>query len=110
LAAKTFRFGQMFEPRTMDFASRQVLLISDLLVVLNRLVNSGLRIAFQISLNDTTDAFKGYHRRVIDGCQPLISPHFQSDGGITAKSMRGRPRRLQERGQSSIGQKLHAKR
>jgi dolichol-phosphate mannosyltransferase len=27
-------------------------------------------------LNDTTNAFKAYRKSVIDGCQPLISPHF----------------------------------
>ena len=45
-------------------------------LTINRLVNTCLRIAFHISLNDTTNAFKAYRRRVIEGCQPLISPHF----------------------------------
>ena len=27
-------------------------------------------------LNDTTNAFKAYRRTVIDGCRPLIAPHF----------------------------------
>ena len=27
-------------------------------------------------LNDTTNAFKAYRRTVIDGCRPIISPHF----------------------------------
>lgn len=43
---------------------------------INRMVNTALRIAFHISLNDTTNAFKAYRKRVIDGCRPLISPHF----------------------------------
>ncbi len=45
-------------------------------LTINRLVNTALRILFHISLNDTTNAFKAYSRRAIDGCQPLISPHF----------------------------------
>jgi len=45
-------------------------------LILNRLVNTFLRILFHISLNDTTNAFKAYRRVVIEGCQPLISPHF----------------------------------
>jgi dolichol-phosphate mannosyltransferase len=31
---------------------------------------------FGIRLNDTTNAFKAYRKEVIDGCQPLLSPHF----------------------------------
>jgi dolichol-phosphate mannosyltransferase len=31
---------------------------------------------FQIKRNDTTNAFKAYRREVIDGCCPLIAPHF----------------------------------
>src|SRR5215218_4098608 len=43
---------------------------------LNRLVNAGIRLLFRIPLNDTTNAFKAYRRAVIDGCRPLIAPHF----------------------------------
>lgn len=45
-------------------------------LVLNRLANTFLRLLFGIKLNDTTNAFKGYRREVIDGCRPLIAPHF----------------------------------
>jgi dolichol-phosphate mannosyltransferase len=45
-------------------------------LVINRLANTFLRLSFRIHLNDTTNAFKAYRRNVIDGCQPLISPHF----------------------------------
>lgn len=45
-------------------------------LVINRLANSFLKYLFGINLNDTTNAFKAYRREVIDGCQPLISPHF----------------------------------
>lgn len=44
--------------------------------VLNRMANTFLRFFFRIKLNDTTNAFKAYRRSVIDGCRPLISPHF----------------------------------
>ena len=43
---------------------------------LNRLANLFIRILFRIRLNDTTNAFKAYRRQTIDGCRPLISPHF----------------------------------
>jgi dolichol-phosphate mannosyltransferase len=42
----------------------------------NRLANFFIRILFRIRLNDTTNAFKAYRRTVIDGCRPLLSPHF----------------------------------
>jgi dolichol-phosphate mannosyltransferase len=45
-------------------------------LVLNRLANLFIRLLFQISLNDTTNAFKAYRRTVIDSCRPLIAPHF----------------------------------
>lgn len=43
---------------------------------INRLANYFLRVLFHIRLNDTTNAFKAYRRTVIDGCRPLIAPHF----------------------------------
>jgi len=43
---------------------------------LNRLANHFLKMLFRVRLNDTTNAFKAYRREVIDGCRPLISPHF----------------------------------
>jgi dolichol-phosphate mannosyltransferase len=45
-------------------------------LILNRIANVFLEFLFNIRLNDTTNAFKAYHREVIDGCRPLISPHF----------------------------------
>jgi len=44
--------------------------------VVNRLANLFIRVLFHIPLNDTTNAFKAYRREVIDGCRPLIAPHF----------------------------------
>ncbi len=35
-----------------------------------------IRFVFRIKLNDTTNVFKTYRRTTIDGCRPLIAPHF----------------------------------
>jgi len=43
---------------------------------INRLANLFVRTLFAFKLNDTTNAFKAYRKSVIDGCRPLISPHF----------------------------------
>ncbi len=43
---------------------------------INRLANLFLKLLFHIKLNDTTNAFKAYRRQVIEGCRPLIAPHF----------------------------------
>ena len=45
-------------------------------LLMNRLANFFLRVLFNIKLNDTTNAFKAYRKTVIDGCRPLIAPHF----------------------------------
>jgi dolichol-phosphate mannosyltransferase len=45
-------------------------------LILNRLANTFIRLIFGIRLNDTTNAFKAYRREVIEGCRPLIAPHF----------------------------------
>ena len=45
-------------------------------LLLNRLVNFAIRVLFNIALNDTTNAFKAYRRTVVEGCRPLIAPHF----------------------------------
>jgi dolichol-phosphate mannosyltransferase len=42
----------------------------------NRLANLFIRMMFGIKLNDTTNAFKAYRATVINGCRPLLSPHF----------------------------------
>jgi dolichol-phosphate mannosyltransferase len=43
---------------------------------INRLANLFIRLLFGIKLNDTTNAFKAYRRTVLEGCKPLLSPHF----------------------------------
>ena len=45
-------------------------------MILNRIFNRFIQTLFQHGLNDTTNAFKAYRKTTIDGCQPLISPHF----------------------------------
>jgi dolichol-phosphate mannosyltransferase len=45
-------------------------------LLVNRLANFFIKVMFGLKLNDTTNAFKAYRRRVIDGCRPLIAPHF----------------------------------
>jgi dolichol-phosphate mannosyltransferase len=45
-------------------------------LILNRLVNLGIRVLFRHGYNDTTNAFKAYRREVIEHIQPLLSNHF----------------------------------
>src|SRR6267154_2958825 len=54
---------------------------------INRLANFFLKKLFRIRLNDTTNAFKAYRRTVIDGCKPLISPHFNLTVEIPLKAI-----------------------
>jgi dolichol-phosphate mannosyltransferase len=60
------RFGQ--GGRTEDYPR--------LKLVINRIVNVGIRVLFQHGYNDTTNAFKAYRRHVVDQVQPLLSNHF----------------------------------
>jgi dolichol-phosphate mannosyltransferase len=53
----------------------------------NRLANFFIRVVFGIPLNDTTNAFKAYRRTVIDGCAPLIAPHFNLTVEIPLKAV-----------------------
>lgn len=43
---------------------------------LNRLANWFLEVLFGIRHNDITNAFKAYRKTTIDGCRPLVAPHF----------------------------------
>jgi dolichol-phosphate mannosyltransferase len=56
-------------------------------LLLNRLANFFLKLLFRIKLNDTTNAFKAYRKQVIDGCQPLIAPHFNLTVEIPLKAI-----------------------
>jgi dolichol-phosphate mannosyltransferase len=53
----------------------------------NRIANLFLKVLFQIRLNDTTNAFKAYRRETIDGCRPLISPHFNLTVELPLKAL-----------------------
>ena len=56
-------------------------------LILNRLVNTGIRVLFQHRYNDTTNAFKAYRREVIDQVQPLLSHHFNLTVEIPLKAI-----------------------
>ncbi len=56
-------------------------------LVLNRLANLFLRIIFHVPLNDFTNAFKAYRRKVIEGCQPFLSTHFNLTIEIPLKTI-----------------------
>jgi dolichol-phosphate mannosyltransferase len=54
---------------------------------LNRVANLFIRMLFGVSLNDTTNAFKAYRRTVIEGCQPILSAHFNLTVEIPLKTI-----------------------
>jgi dolichol-phosphate mannosyltransferase len=45
-------------------------------LIMNRIVNFGIRVLFRHGYNDTTNAFKAYRREVIENVKPLLSHHF----------------------------------
>jgi len=55
--------------------------------LVNRLANTFVRMLFWLGYNDTTNAFKGYRRYVIDGCRPFLSPHFNLTVEIPLKAI-----------------------
>ena len=56
-------------------------------LVLNRLANWFIKVLFGVPFNDFTNAFKLYRREVIEGMQPLISPHFNLTVEMPLKAM-----------------------
>ena len=56
-------------------------------LVLNRLANVFIRLLFGLHYNDVTNAFKGYRANVIQGCRPLLSPHFNLTVEIPLKAI-----------------------
>jgi dolichol-phosphate mannosyltransferase len=56
-------------------------------LTLNRMANFFIRLIFRIKLNDTTNAFKAYRRQVIEGCRPLLAPHFNLTVELPLKSI-----------------------
>ncbi|MFH0783293.1 MAG: glycosyltransferase family 2 protein [Pseudomonadota bacterium] len=56
-------------------------------LAINRIANSFLKFLFGFHFNDTTNAFKAYRKEVIDGCRPLIAPHFNLTIEIPLKAI-----------------------
>ncbi|HEV2723892.1 MAG TPA: glycosyltransferase family 2 protein [Thermoleophilaceae bacterium] len=56
-------------------------------LVLNRLVNRGIQSLFRHGYNDTTNAFKAYHRDVIENIRPLLANHFNLTVELPLKAM-----------------------
>jgi dolichol-phosphate mannosyltransferase len=56
-------------------------------LLLNRVVNLGIRLLFGHGYNDTTNAFKAYRREVIENVQPLLSHHFNLTVEIPLKAV-----------------------
>jgi dolichol-phosphate mannosyltransferase len=56
-------------------------------LVLNRITNQCIRFIFGLRYNDITNAFKLYHRRVIDGIKPILSHHFNITVELPLKSI-----------------------
>ena len=54
---------------------------------INRLANLFLRVLFNVPLNDFTNAFKAYRAKVIEGCRPFLSPHFNLTIEIPLKAI-----------------------
>lgn len=56
-------------------------------LVINRIANFVIQMMFGLRYNDTTNAFKGYRRNVIEGCRPFVSPHFNLTIEIPLKAI-----------------------
>ena len=56
-------------------------------LLINRVVNLGIRALFGHGYDDTTNAFKAYRREVIDSVQPLLSHHFNLTVEIPLKAV-----------------------
>ncbi len=63
-------FGSRFVPgaKVTDYPRTKL--------IMNRIVNWGIRLLFRHGYNDTTNAFKAYRREVIQNAQPFLSHHF----------------------------------
>jgi dolichol-phosphate mannosyltransferase len=56
-------------------------------LLINRIVNAGIRVLFRHGYNDTTNAFKAYRREVIDNLRPLLSHHFNMTVELPLKAI-----------------------
>jgi dolichol-phosphate mannosyltransferase len=74
-------FGSRFMPgaRVTDYPRFKL--------IVNRVVNVGIRLLFGHGYNDTTNAFKAYRREVIANVQPLLSQHFNLTVEIPLKAV-----------------------
>lgn len=74
-------FGSRFMPasRVYDYPRPKL--------IVNRLANWFVRVLFRHGYNDTTNAFKGYRREVIETIQPLLSKHFNLTVEMPLKSI-----------------------
>lgn len=55
--------------------------------IINRIANRIVRMVMRIKYDDSTNAFKLYKRNVIQGVQPLLSPHFNLTIEIPLKAI-----------------------
>jgi len=53
----------------------------------NRLANWFIKVLFGLRYNDVTNAFKGYRANVIEGCRPLLAPHFNLTVELPLKAL-----------------------
>jgi dolichol-phosphate mannosyltransferase len=74
-------FGSRFMP------GAQVHDYPKLKLLINRIVNTGIRMLFRHSYNDTTNAFKAYRRDVIENLRPLLSHHFNMTVELPLKAI-----------------------
>ena len=74
-------FGSRFMPggKVIDYPRHKL--------VLNRIVNLGIRVLFRHGYDDTTNAFKAYRREVVEAVQPLLSNHFNLTVELPLKSV-----------------------
>jgi dolichol-phosphate mannosyltransferase len=56
-------------------------------LLVNRVVNLGIRALFRHGYNDTTNAFKAYRREVIENLRPLLSHHFNMTVELPLKAI-----------------------
>ena len=56
-------------------------------LLMNRIVNTGIRALFRHGYNDTTNAFKAYRREVIENLRPLLSHHFNMTVELPLKAI-----------------------
>jgi dolichol-phosphate mannosyltransferase len=56
-------------------------------IILNRLTNNIIRLLFGIRYNDTTNAFKIYRRKTIEGLKPFLSNHYNLTVELPLKSI-----------------------